>query len=453
MNANKRWRWLVFLVPSVGLVSCEDPLEPPYVLDRPRILAVRSEPPDLLPDSGVTLDALVFAPHGTTGVSYEWSWCASVDTNLQCSMPADQLAQLLDPSGSLGLKLTYALGSAAEARLVFPVDPDVLRVACNVRAAVDGGDAGDDGGAEAGTDTVTTTDTDSGADAAAPGRLRCASDSATVTVLLTATVGGVRLQAAKDITVYFTPPTTSNTNPTIWGLGAYSTGRPVPPDGGDRSDDAIWDAAGPGEDASVGLTPSDDGGIQLVLHVPSIATDAYERGRGPTGDGGATDSDGGLTIQSLDLGHLALLLLDGGATDAGGAGHDGGATDAGGAPHDGGSARPNGGADAGPVGDDDGGAGPVDTGGGERDGGGTGRGPALVYESLSATWYVQAGLVDSTTTNLPATSTSADAGRDWVPLDFNRWVPPGDGTYTVIVILRDNRGGVGWYTTRVTVKR
>jgi hypothetical protein len=63
---------------------------------------------------------------------------------------------------------------------------------------------------------------------------------------------------------------------------------------------------------------------------------------------------------------------------------------------------------------------------------------------------VQAGLLDSSSTQLSAGL--GTAARDYTGLVFNRWVPPGPGVYTVIVVLRDNRNGVGWYVQPVRVR-
>jgi hypothetical protein len=66
-----------------------------------------------------------------------------------------------------------------------------------------------------------------------------------------------------------------------------------------------------------------------------------------------------------------------------------------------------------------------------------------IYESLSLAWYVQSGQLAEAGTTLAAAR--PDASRDWNSLLVNQWSPPGTpGTAEFILVLRDNRGGVGW---------
>jgi hypothetical protein len=74
----------------------------------------------------------------------------------------------------------------------------------------------------------------------------------------------------------------------------------------------------------------------------------------------------------------------------------------------------------------------------------------MLHESLTATWLVQGGLLDSTSTQLPPANGTAT--RDYAGLLVNRWVPPGPGIYTIVIVLRDNRNGVGWHTQTIRVR-
>jgi hypothetical protein len=66
-----------------------------------------------------------------------------------------------------------------------------------------------------------------------------------------------------------------------------------------------------------------------------------------------------------------------------------------------------------------------------------------VYESLQLAWFVQNGVLAQATTALPAARQGDPQG--WSSLLVNRWTPPGTpGTSEMILVIRDNRGGVGW---------
>lgn len=70
------------------------------------------------------------------------------------------------------------------------------------------------------------------------------------------------------------------------------------------------------------------------------------------------------------------------------------------------------------------------------------------YESLTLSWYVQGGLLQQATTTLP--SVRLGLPQDWNALLVNRWSPPSSaGSTQFILVLRDNRGGVGWFVAPV----
>ncbi len=449
----------VLIAVLTAIASCSDPLGPDYGLDSSRILAVRANPPDLVPGGNVVLDALVFVPSPTDNVTYEWSWCAAVDENLACAETPAALEAQLD-SGS---QVDYTLGTGATARFAYPVDPALLKTLC-ARVPTDAGtDAGDD----ASTDDAGDDDAGDGGDAGDAGAdagvsLTCDGTSVTVTVLLKVTVNGKEMRAAKQLTIYPTQPTFTNTNPTIDGLESFDHAVTPPADGGDRSDDGIADAAGDPTDASTGISRSDNGGVQLLLRVPTTASDSYTPGNGGGGGGGGGGGTGGGTGTGTGAGNPT--------TDD--AGDDAGDDDGGGEPSDAGGQReggPGGGNSDGGGGNDAGNSPPIDDGGADdagdigndatdddaggaaaTDGGAVTAGNTLgLHESLTATWYVQAGLLDSVSTTL--TAATGTAARDYTSLVFNRWVPPGPGVYTVVVVLRDNRNGVGWYVQPIRV--
>jgi hypothetical protein len=66
-----------------------------------------------------------------------------------------------------------------------------------------------------------------------------------------------------------------------------------------------------------------------------------------------------------------------------------------------------------------------------------------VYESLDLAWYVQGGLLEHATTSMP--SARLGQPQDWASLLVNQWAPPApQGSTPFILVVRDNRGGVGW---------
>jgi hypothetical protein len=478
----------VLLVVSSAATSCSDPLPPDYGLDASRVLAVRADPPDLVPGGSVKLDALVFVPGPTDSVTYEWSWCAAVDSNLDCAESASALEAQLEG----GTKINYSLGSGPTAKFAYPIDPAILTALCTRVQTEAGAD-------DAGTDASDAGDADADADAGDAGsdagvKLDCNNGTdVTVSVLLKVTVNGKVMRAAKQITIYASQPEFTNTNPTITGIEAFGHAIVPPADGGDRSDDGIADAAGiPDNGAS---TRGDDGGVQLLLRVPTTASDSYTQGRGNNGGGnnggGGNNNNSSTTTanetptdvadssvndsggRDADEPHDSGDDSDGESDAAAGAGaKDAGAKDAGekdGGDHDAAAHDDDAGDDDAGSSDSDGGGGGGDNdaggGGGLNNNGSSGttstdagttttttnnNGNNDIHESLTATWYVQAGLLDSASTTLAASN--GTEARDFTRLVLNRWVPPGPGTYTIIVVIRDNRNGVGWFVQPIKVR-
>jgi hypothetical protein len=351
-------------------VACETPLTPGYVLTNARVLAIQSTPVDLAPDGSVSLRALLYLPPGSPAPTYQWSWCAAVGSALQCALDAGELTQILDPDGSFGLSIDYSLGSDAQAVLALPVDPSILQGAC-ARVLLEAG--ADEAGAEAGAPTTGDQEDDGGAPAVGTGRLACNGTSWTIYALLTVGVGDASMQAARSLTAYLVPQTSTNTNPTVVGLSPFTDA--ASPDGGPLAD--------PGSQADGGVAePSigtqGDAGLVLAARIPLSATDLYTVT--PFGAGAEEDaSDGGFPPCPPDAGANAL--------------------------------------DAGCL--------------------------LQVYESLSLDWYVQGGLLRQATTTMPAVRWGAP--QDWSSLLVNQWAPPSSqGGSEFVLVVRDNRGGVGW---------
>ena len=329
-------------------VACEAPLTPGYLLNGARVLAIQSDPVDLVPDGSVTLQALLYLPPGAPAPTYQWSWCAAVGTTLQCSVDAGRLTQILDQDGAVvGVNIDYSLGSNAQAVFPYPVDPSILQSAC-VRVLLE---AGADTGEDAGEPTL---EGDAGPPVVGTGGLTCNGTSWTVYVLLTVGVGDVTLQATRSLTAYLAPPDAANTNPSIVGLSPFT-------DGGSGSDAGPLADPGDQADGSVvepAVGTEGDAGIVLAAQIPLTATDLYN-------------------------------VTPFGATEEGDASEGG------------------------------------------------------VYESLTLSWYVQGGLLEHATTTMP--SIRLGTPQDWGSLLVNQWAPPSvQGSTSFILVVRDNRGGVGW---------
>jgi hypothetical protein len=373
------------LIAVISLVhpGCEEPIAPDYLLNQPRILAIRSEPPDLIPlsqvvaEGQVTLDALLYLPPGSPAPTYSWSWCTTVDATLQCATTAAQLEAIVDP-GASGITIDFDLGSAPTAVFAYPVSPAILQGVCVRRFTEDGGLV-DDGGVvdDAGNDAEV-------GDGAPPGvGLACTGDSWPVSILLTVNVGATTLLAERSLTVYLTPPASANTNPTIDGLRPFTAAITATDGGaianvGEESDGAV-------EDAGVGGAV--DGSIELAAEVPVSATDFYvgRLGGGGPGDASALDADAETCVpgDDVDGGPLCATLPE-----------------------------------------------------------------EVVSESLTMAWYAGGGELANATTAMAAAAYGAP--QDWSSLVLNRWTPPAAGQTVaapVIVVVRDNRGGIGWLVT------
>jgi len=342
-------RALVALALAASLAvagSCVEPFTPSTQLNSVRVLAIRSTPPELSPDGSVTLDALVFVP-GDGAAGEDWTWCPSLGaaaTNYACALSAATLASELDPDG--GIQLDAGLGSGSSVSFVYPVDPTTLEALCRPS----GGDT--DGGDDAGTGDAGSGD--GGVDDGGTGRLVCG-QTLDVSVLLDVDAGWVAVQAFRSLTVNFSAPSDSNTNPTIAALAfAVADGGPALSD----SDPLQWGVR-----------------YQLVALLPASASDSYSFGG--FGMGGPPDLDGGRSF--------------------------------------------------------------------------------TLYEGLSLAWYATGGTFGAANSTLVPTGLGQDGGddggsdgtdgRDWSSFETNTWTAAsGSSPVRFIVVVRDTRGGVGWWS-------
>jgi hypothetical protein len=156
-------RTRILLTSALTLVACGDrDFNKPARLDKPRVLAIRAEPPQ--PGFGVTttLSTLLYQPPIERVASacpdpgqatYEWSWCpwpVSSNDNYACPLPEASF-QALFASLGLGVAPSYALGTGATVPFTNPFPASVLYALCrgDIGSTLDGlaSVGGVDGGA------------------------------------------------------------------------------------------------------------------------------------------------------------------------------------------------------------------------------------------------------------------------------------------------------------------
>jgi hypothetical protein len=109
-------------------------------LDRLRVLAVRSEPADLLVGDVATLSALTFEPEQRE-LEYAWSWCPSrrdIADGGGCRIEEAELQRAWDTLDTGRELPAYDLGTSREAELAHVFSADVLSPLC---AALSAGEA------------------------------------------------------------------------------------------------------------------------------------------------------------------------------------------------------------------------------------------------------------------------------------------------------------------------
>jgi hypothetical protein len=109
-------------------------------LDRLRVLAVRSEPADLLVGETATLSALTFEPSGRE-LEYEWSWCPSrqdLADGGTCRIAEADLRRAWDALDTDQELPPYDLGNSPEAELTNVFGTDVLEPLCAALSAEEG---------------------------------------------------------------------------------------------------------------------------------------------------------------------------------------------------------------------------------------------------------------------------------------------------------------------------
>lgn len=104
-------------------------------LDRLRVLAIASDPPEVLPGQSVTLSALVFEPEGRAP-SFAWSWClVRSTTTFECVLPEADLRAAWRAAELPGEPPPYDLGTTPEATFGIDISEASVLALCDALLA------------------------------------------------------------------------------------------------------------------------------------------------------------------------------------------------------------------------------------------------------------------------------------------------------------------------------
>lgn len=184
-------------------VACSGELAPFEDLADMRVLAIRADDPDLLPETSTTLRALIYTEPDTT-VSYAWDWCpfsTGASSEYECALSQQEIDELV--AGIPGAESpSLQLGNTPEVPFVYPLPAPVLEGICGVLQGQDLPEG------------VTLID---------------CKDSFPITLRLIATSNrGHRVVAVKTMRLLYKPPEPAselNTNPAIEGVRIVMEGQ------------------------------------------------------------------------------------------------------------------------------------------------------------------------------------------------------------------------------------
>lgn len=150
-------RNILIFVGALALLGCSNRnFNTPQLLNVPRVLGIKAEPPQPKAAEATTLQALVYLPpiDGGTGVTYSWSWCplpTNANNNYACPISETDFDQFYSSLG-LGPAPSFALGNDTTATLVNPFPAPLLAGICSgalpLYPGAAGAGAGLDGGAK-----------------------------------------------------------------------------------------------------------------------------------------------------------------------------------------------------------------------------------------------------------------------------------------------------------------
>jgi len=114
--------------------NVKEELEGYEILDRVRILALQSEPPDLLAGESATLSAFVYNPEDEE-MSYQWSWCPvrnGPQEGFSCAMEEETLKEVWTALGRDEELPSYDLGNEASAEFKNVFDGKAIFEICAI---------------------------------------------------------------------------------------------------------------------------------------------------------------------------------------------------------------------------------------------------------------------------------------------------------------------------------
>jgi hypothetical protein len=229
-------RRVTILLPVLALAACASDLEKYNVVSGPRLLAIRAEPPTVVPGGSTTLDALVHVDDGEP-VEYAWSWCpllAGTSDAWACALGEDELRARLTALG-LTLDVGYDLGRGTTATLPYPAASAAFAALC------------------------TTPPETLPADVSPPS----CEYGFPLAVVLSLRVGGHETRAFKIVHLALDAVTELNQNPTISGLAYAPKGSPAA------------EAVGVGEADEPDLHAGDS--YDLYAEIPETSAETFTR--------------------------------------------------------------------------------------------------------------------------------------------------------------------------------
>jgi hypothetical protein len=170
------------------LSACTQDFDPYYLLNSPRVLALRSDPVAPYTHETTTLSAYVYTPPGTHIDDRAWSWCpapGSASDGYPCLVTEDQLGGAVPP---------FDLGHGETATFENSIAPAALQQICS-QNVVD------------------------------------CSEGFPVQIKLVLHAGGAEIVTVRALRLRFSSEQQANANPTIDGLSASVDGADVPIDG------------------------------------------------------------------------------------------------------------------------------------------------------------------------------------------------------------------------------
>lgn len=189
------------IVWALSGAGCAEDFEPFNLLSGLRVMAIKGEPPELLPGQSTEISALIYEPDGDD-LEYRWSWCpiaTGAATGYECAITEQDLKDVADDffPGAQAFVPSFDLGNEETATFDHSIEPLLLEGLCNAILS---------SGAPS---FVTLPDCE---------------DELVVTVTLEVSAGGETVTAVKEIKLKMSDDAPINSNPSIGGVEAQAAG-------------------------------------------------------------------------------------------------------------------------------------------------------------------------------------------------------------------------------------